>query len=138
MKVIIDATGLKIGRLAQYAAKRALKGDKIDIINIEQAVMTGSRDAIMKKYGDQYTRGIYTKGPFQPRMADRFARRIIRGMLPYRTPRGREAFENIMCFIGNPRNETGEKYEQAALSTTTIQKFMTLKEICQLLGGRHE
>lgn len=134
--MIIDATDLKVGRIATVAAKLALRGEKVDIINVEKAIITGRKDVIVKKYRDQYERGRYTKGPFQPRMADRFVRRIIRSMLPYKNPRGKEALQRVMCHIGNPLGKEGETIKEAHISNSTTMKFVTVKEVCQLLGGR--
>lgn len=138
MTLVIDAAGLKVGRFATIAAKTALRGDDVVIVNCEQAVLTGRREVIYKKYHDQYTRGRNTKGPFQQRMADRFVRRIIRSMLPYETPRGRDAFRRVKCFIGNPHDAKAESIEAAHISQTKTTRFVTVKELCQMLGGRNE
>ena len=48
--MIINADGLITGRLASYAAKQALLGEKVDIINSEKACITGSKPQILEKY----------------------------------------------------------------------------------------
>jgi len=44
--MIIDATNLILGRLGTYVAKKALLGNKIDIVNCENSVVTGNRKRI--------------------------------------------------------------------------------------------
>lgn len=134
--MIIDATDLKVGRLATVAAKKALKGEKVDVINAEKAVFTGSKQSVVSKYQGQYQRGRYTKGPYQPRMPDRFVRRIVRGMLPMDTARGREAFRRVMCYTGNPHNKEGETIREANIKNSPTLKVITVKEVCNQLGGR--
>jgi large subunit ribosomal protein L13 len=135
--MIIDATNLKVGRIATVASKAALTGEKVDIINCEKAVLTGSKEYLLSKYQARHDRGGPEWGPFQPRMPDRFVRRIIRGMLPYKTPRGRDAFRRVMCYIGNPQGLEGAQSIKAAdITLTETVKFLTVGELCGLLGGR--
>lgn len=46
--MIVDATGLVLGRLASVAAKSLLAGEEVKIVNAEKALITGSRDFIFK------------------------------------------------------------------------------------------
>jgi len=62
--MIIDAADLIVGRLATVAAKKALLGEKIDIVNAEKAVMTGNKDAIINKFKQRINRGAALVGPF--------------------------------------------------------------------------
>ncbi len=41
--MIINADNLIIGRIASFAAKKALLGEKVVIVNSEEAVMTGKK-----------------------------------------------------------------------------------------------
>ena len=99
--MIIDANNLILGRLGAYVAKKALLGEKIDIVNCESCVVTGKRDKIFWDYRNKLKRGIPSKGPFTYRMPHRFVKRAIRGMLPYKKERGRIAFKNIKCYGNN-------------------------------------
>ena len=94
---VIDATNLIVGRLATIVSKRALLGETIDIINCEKAVLTGDRDLLLRKYREKRDRGTPLKGPFLSFLPDRFVRRIIRGMLPYKQEKGSKAFKRVMC-----------------------------------------
>ena len=50
MSTVIDATDLILGRLSSIIAKKALLGEKIDIINSENAVITGKKEFILRNY----------------------------------------------------------------------------------------
>ncbi|MFT4250830.1 MAG: 50S ribosomal protein L13 [Candidatus Woesearchaeota archaeon] len=134
--MIIDATDLKLGRLATVAAKAALEGEEVTIINSEKAVITGNKDYIVRKYQARRERGGPHWGPFPPRMPDRFVRRTIRGMLPYKTPRGRDALKRVMCYIGNPHQLEAKSLDTAHISTSQTLRFMRVGAICELLGGK--
>ena len=40
---IIDGKGAILGRLASYAAKQALKGEEIVVLNCEEVIITGNK-----------------------------------------------------------------------------------------------
>lgn len=134
MKTIIDAKDLIVGRLSTQMAKRALQGEKIDIVNSEKAILTGRKESIIKKYKEKRDRGHPFKGPFYPTMPDRILRRTIRGMLPYKQEKGIKAFKNIMCYIGIPKPLGSEKLEtikNAHISKSKSMNFITLEELCR-------
>ena len=60
--MIIDATDLILGRLASFAAKKSLLGETIDIINCENAVVTGNKVLTFDEYKNKIKRGP-CKGP---------------------------------------------------------------------------
>ena len=134
--MIIDAKNLKVGRIATVAAKAALQGEEVVIVNCEQAVITGNKKYVLGKYQRIAEMGNPHWGPYQPRMADRFVRRIIRGMLPYKTPRGRDAFKRIMCYVGNPNKVDAQTITEADVTQSRTLRYVTVGEICSLLGGK--
>ncbi|HLC47171.1 MAG TPA: 50S ribosomal protein L13 [Candidatus Nanoarchaeia archaeon] len=136
--MIIDATDLIAGRIATVAAKRALMGEKVDIVNAEKAIISGSRDDVFAKFKRRRAFGAPLTGPYNPRMPDRLMRRIARGMLRHRVGRGREAYARIMCYIGVPlqfKDQKIETIEKAHKSSLPNTKYVTLKEICRFLGA---
>ena len=137
--MIIDAKNLILGRMASFAAKKALLGEKIDIINAEESVITGDRKWILAHQIQKRDRGIPLKGPYFQRNADRFVKRTIRGMLPYKKPKGRKAYDNIKCYVGVPENLKGkaaETIQSANIIKVPNVKFIKVKELCRLLGGK--
>ncbi len=135
--MIIDAKDLIIGRIATVAAKQALLGEQVHIVNAEKAIITGEPEEVVAKYMRQRNRGVPLQGPYQPRMPDRFVRRIIRGMLPWKTARGREAFKRVHCYIGVPKEFEGkaETIEEANRSKIPNKKFTSVGAVCKSLGA---
>lgn len=134
--MIVDATNLILGRMATVVAKKALLGEKIDIINCENTVISGNRDQILERYKHRRERGIPSKGPFFPRTPERLVKRTIRGMLPYKQSKGDLAFKRIKCHIGVPeemKNEKPQKIEKAEVEKLPNYKYITVKEVCRSL-----
>ena len=136
--MIIDATDTILGRLASYSAKKALAGEEIIIINAEKAIVSGRKTDILRRYKFKRDVGDSIKGPFNSRMPDRMVRRTIRGMLPRKTHRGKEAFKNIKVHIGTPKDITGkpERIEKHNKSALNNPKYITVAEISKWLGAR--
>ncbi len=132
--IVIDTRDCIVGRVASEVASRALSGDHIAVINAEQAVITGSEDDIMDVYRTRDSVGS-DKGPHYPKQPDRLLKRAIRGMLPYKEQRGRDALENVRVYIGNPFEEDGEILDDASLDRVSTIKFLTLGEISENLGA---
>ncbi|HLC98800.1 MAG TPA: 50S ribosomal protein L13 [Candidatus Nanoarchaeia archaeon] len=137
--MIIDATDAIVGRMATVAAKKALLGEKVDIVNCERAVVTGNRDQIMARFKQKKDFGAPLKGPYYSRMPDRMVRRVVRGMLPFKNDRGRKAFGRVMCYIGVPENLKSQKIEkikEADVSKMPSLKYVYIDEISRFLGAR--
>lgn len=102
---IIDGKNAVLGRLASYAAKEALKGEEIIIVNCEQIIITGNKKNIKKNFEIRRARvGSSQKGPKHPKTSEKIVKRVIRGMIPdHRKGRGREAFKKIKCYVGIPK-----------------------------------
>ena len=137
--MIIDANNLILGRMGTYIAKKALLGEKVDIINCENSVISGKRHEIIAHYRKLFKRGIPRKGPFYYKMPNMFVRRTIRGMLPYKKERGKEAYKNIKCYIGIPENLDNQKFE--TIKNANVEKLPHLKytkvsEICTSFGAK--
>jgi large subunit ribosomal protein L13 len=137
--MIIDATDLILGRLATYVAKKAMLGEKIDIVNSEKSVVSGKKESVYKNYIRKRERGIPLQGPYFPRMPNALVRRTIRGMIPYKTERGKKAFKSIKCYIGIPselKDKKAETLKQANVSKLPYIKHTTTGSICKLMRSK--
>lgn len=137
--MILDATDLIVGRFATVLAKRALLGEEIVVVNCEKAVISGSRTNVIGKYLNWTKRGIPLKGPYFPRRPDMMVRRMIRGMLPHKQPKGITAFKRVMCYIGVPENLKDKKFEtvrEAQVGKLPNLKYVTIGEISKQIGGK--
>lgn len=137
--VIIDARDCILGRVASQVAQSALDGERIAVVNAERAVITGRKEDVMETYRARDAVGS-DRGPYYPKRPDRLFKRAIRGMVPYKTRRGREAFENVRVYIGNPYADAEVADEPVVLEGTTLDrlsniKFISLGEISENLGA---
>ncbi|MBI2664826.1 50S ribosomal protein L13 [Candidatus Woesearchaeota archaeon] len=132
--MIINAEKLVLGRMAALAAKRALLGEDVSIVNSEKAVITGEKNLVIRQYLDRLDLGQPQKGPFIQRRPDLFVRRAVRGMLPRKNARGRDALSRVKCYIGVPPDmKNAETFRQAQLQRKTAS-YITVGELCMHLG----
>ncbi|MDP3765185.1 MAG: 50S ribosomal protein L13 [Nanoarchaeota archaeon] len=137
--MIIDAKDMILGRLSSYVAKQVLLGNKVDVINCEECVVSGREHAILGEYVRRLHRRAPTKGPFFYRKPDMFVKRAIRGMLPFKRARGIEAFKNIKCHIGVPENlksENALNLKNASAEKLHSADYLKVKDICKAVGGK--
>jgi large subunit ribosomal protein L13 len=139
MEVVIDATEAIAGRLAAYAAKQALLGMTVSVLNAEKAVVSGAIRTTIADAKRRKKMGVPRKGPYHSKLPDRYLRRIIRGMLPRHTIRGREAYGRVLCYIGVPTEFTGKdavRVPGAEASKLPNRKRVTIGQICREFGGK--
>jgi len=137
--LVIDATGSVVGRLSAYVAKQALLGKNVFVVNSEKAIISGDKRNILAKYLERKQKGRgWPKGPYWPKDAERLLRRIIRGMLPWKRTRGREAFKRVKCYKGIPLEFEGKAIQLEAKGLKKeFLNFITLGQLENLLkGGR--
>lgn len=138
--VLIDATDMILGRMAAFAAKQSLLGKEVIIINSEKAVISGRREDILARYKNKMSRGIPSKGPFFPRLPERFVKRIVRGMLPYKQEKGKSALKRVICHRGVPISIKDSKPIELPKNTKVDKlpnySYLTVQEICKVLGGK--
>ena len=137
---IYNGENMILGRLAAVVAKDALLGEDVVVINCEKIVISGRKsNTFARELQRRKRKGYPLKSQARSRLPDRFVRRGIRGMLPWKSARGREAFKKIMCYIGTPKNV--ELKEVITIPTASAAKLPTLKrttvgEVCTQLGGK--
>jgi len=135
--ILIDGTNQILGRVASYAAKQALFGETIRIVNCEKIIVTGRKKFLEQHYEERKERGHPYDGPFYPKLADRLVRRVIRGMLPYKQARGREAFKRVMCYRGVPlefKDIKITKIPGADASKLQTPNYLEIQHISTFLG----
>ncbi len=134
--LVVDARDCILGRVASQVAERALDGERVAVVNAERAVITGSENQLVEKYQGRREVGS-DRGPAYPRRPDRIFKRSVRGMVPHKRPRGREAIENVRVYVGNPYEEDveAEVLEGTSLDRLSNIKFVTLGEISEALGA---
>jgi large subunit ribosomal protein L13 len=134
-EVVVDARDCILGRVASQVAQRTLDGERVAVVNAERAVITGSEDDVMEVYRKRAEVGS-DKGPRYPKRPDRIFKRAIRGMVPYKETRGREAFENVRVYVGNPYDEDDAAVlEDTSLDRLSNIKFISLGDVSENLGA---
>jgi large subunit ribosomal protein L13 len=133
---VINADGLIIGRMASIIAKRLLKGEEIVIVNAEKAVVSGKRKSKLMEVKEFLEVGYPEKGPFHYRRPDRIVRRTVRGMLPFKQPKGKQAYKQLKVFIGIPDELKDQKME--TLAHARVEKlthpYFTIGELAREIG----
>ncbi len=134
---IIDAKGLILGRMASVVAKRLLKGERIIIVNASGAVISGNRHSIIRAAHEFLQIGHPGKGPLHPRRPDTIVKKTIRGMLPYKKPRGREALKRLRVYISVPDEFKGKSVERIpeAEVERLRGRYITISELAQSIRG---
>lgn len=133
--MIIDATNLRFGRAASQIAKKLINGEEIQIVNAEKFVIVGNPKQIVGRY--LVKRGLQHKGtpehsPKWSRVPHILVKRMVRGMLPIASSRGRDALKRLKVYTGNPDNVSGMKLEKADYDG--VSKHITILELCKMIG----
>ena len=138
MVTIIDGRNAVLGRLGSVVAQRIMDGEEIVVINAESIIVTGERDMIFADYKARVDRGDTTKrkGPFYPRRADLLFKRSVRGMIPWTSTSGREAYRRLHVFVGTPKQFADAETEKLEDAMKKISgKYTTLGAISKFLGS---
>lgn len=138
---IYNAQNLILGRLCSAVAKDILLGEEVAVVNCEKAILSGKKaNTLARERVKRKRKGYPLKSQTHSRLPDRFVRRCVRGMLPWKTARGREAYKRVMCYREIPASFLGK--ELLTLPKATVDKLPTLKyitvgDICtHLTGGK--
>ncbi len=137
MMVVIDADGAVVGRLSARVAKLLLASQQVEIINADKALMVGSLSVAREKYTSrrhQKNKRTPEDSPVWPRRPHMLLRRIIRGMLPHKSRRGRDAYHRLRVSSGGAEGAKSSKIAEA--SSEAKHGTFTLSELCETLGGR--
>ena len=144
--MILNAENQTLGRLLSLAAKKALNGEEVVIVNAEKAIISGKKEAVLQKNLKMLeikNKGNYRKGPFHFKRPDRYVKKAVRGMLPYNKPRGVDAYERIRVYIGMPEKELKENHNidlkkekpYELKHTKHPADYVTVEEVCRFIGG---
>lgn len=138
--IIVNADNQIVGRLSSVVAKMLLEGKKVAIVNAERAVISGNKKSILGEF--QAFRGVKSvvnpkNTPRHSARPDRLMRDTIRGMLPYRKPKGRQALKRLRVYVGKPEGVTGEPISVEGTGASRLtHKYVRLQEVSQRFGSR--
>ncbi len=141
MAHVIDAERQVLGRIASAAAKKALLGEDVVIVNADKAYVSGSMKAVFAQNLHKLTiknKGNFNKGPYHAKRPDLYVRRAVRGMLPWKRTRGREAYKRVRAYIGVPEvimKEMALTMPAKSEPPKKLRRKVTVAEICKFIGG---
>jgi large subunit ribosomal protein L13 len=137
--VYVDASNQIAGRLSSKVAKLIISGKRVVVVNAEKALISGSRTSVVTEWTKKLelssrVNPIY--GPIHPRRPDNILRRMVRGMVPRKKPKGALAMKRLRVYIGVPSEVTGSKmtkFEDTAASRP-IPVYVTMADLSKSLG----
>ncbi len=136
---LVNAEGLIVGRMCSKVAKRLLNGEEVIILNAEKAVFSGKKKSKVAEAHVFLEVGAPRRGPFHYRRPDRFLRKTVRGMVPFKQPKGKSAYKRLRVFMGVPL----EFKDQPMITFTEAQStnlrgpHFTLGEMAKEIGWRN-
>ena len=133
---LINAEGLILGRMASAVAKKLLNGERVIIVNAEKAVISGKKKSKIAEAKEFLEVGSPMRGPFHYRQPDRILRKTVRGMLPFKQPKGKNALKKLNVFISIPEDLKDQQMitlEDAQAAKLTGPHF-TLAELAKEIG----
>jgi large subunit ribosomal protein L13 len=137
--VYVDASNQIAGRLSSKVAKLLISGKRVVVVNAEKSLISGSRTSVINQWKERLelssrVNPIY--GPIHPRRPDNILRRMVRGMVPRKKPKGALAMKRLRVYIGVP---TGmdvlklAKFDDAA-ATRPVPVYVTMGDLSKSLG----
>ena len=142
--MIVDGKDLVLGRLASFAAKRLLEGEKVTILNAEHVVVSGRSDSTVELYRAWLgTRNVANprRGPIHLKRPEDLVRRSVRGMLPFSRARGIEAYRGLRVYVGVPEEFSGKEtvpVPGAGLQGLGTRRYIRVGDLSKQLGGSYK
>lgn len=139
--IYVDGKGQVLGRLASLVAKKLLEGRRVVVVNAEKIVLKGSWSAIEKEWQERFEiKSVINPFRHSPKRyvrPDMYFRRVVRGMLPWRKAKGREALRRLRVYIGVPRELENVKFVQFEEAQSGSDKqYVTLSRIAMRFGWK--
>ncbi len=138
---VIDGSDRVLGRIGSYVAKELLNGRSVVVVNAERISVSGRKSVVYAKYkrlAELKDKANPEHSPYWSRRPDLLVKRVIRGMLPYKKPRGKDAYKRLRVYVGLP-----EEFKAVALTkveskrpSEVYQSVMTMGELARSLGYR--
>ena len=140
--IIYNGENMILGRLAARVAKDALLGEEVKVINCEKVVVSGAKPVTFERAKQKRGRyGHPHRSQTHSRLPAKWVRRSIRGMLPWKQARGKEAYKLIMCYFGSPAEFAGKELitlNDSSMNKLPNLKYVTIGEVCRHVGGKVE
>ena len=133
---LVNAEGSIVGRMCSKVAKMLINGEEVVIVNAEKAVFSGKKKSKVAEAKEFLEVGAPERGPFHYRRPDRYLRKTVRGMLPFKQPKGKSAYKRLKVFMGIPKEFKEQSmitFEEASSAHLKGPHF-TLAELAHEIG----
>ncbi len=133
--IVIDGTDVIFGRMATQVAKKALEGEEIHVINAEKLILNGRPSVIIHKFHERRrakNKADPEKSPKWSKVPHMLIKRMIRGMIPWKTAKGKLAYRRIMVYTGNPKELKASEFKTK--KHDGISPHITVHRLCKMMG----
>ena len=103
--IVIDGRGHLLGRLSAVIAKVLLEGNKVVVVRCEQLNISGNFFRNKLKFMSFLRKRCNVnpaRGPFHFRAPSKILWKTVRGMIPHKTERGKDALRRLRTYDGCP------------------------------------
>ena len=133
---VVNGEGLILGRMCSKIAKRLLNGEQIVIVNAEKITVSGKKKSKIAEAKEFLEVGAPERGPFHSRRPDRIVRKTVRGMVPWKQPKGKTAYKRLKVYMGVPAEfkDSAMETDKYALASKLKGPHFTLGELAVQIG----
>jgi large subunit ribosomal protein L13 len=133
---VVNGEGLILGRMCSTVAKRLLNGEQIIIVNAEKIIISGKKKSKIAEAHKFLEVGAPERGPFHSRRPDRIVSKTVRGMVPWKQPKGKVAYKRLRVYLGVPAELKDQPMEtdKYALASKLTGPHFTLGELAIQIG----
>merc|ERR1711887_270071 len=138
--LLLDGRGHLLGRLAAIVAKQVLLGHKVVVVRCEGINISGNFYRNKLKYLSFLRKRHNTnpsRGPYHFRCPSKIFWRTVRGMLPHKLHRGKEALDRMKVFEGVPAPYDKQK-RLVVPSCLKVLRLKQRRKFCVLGRLSHE
>lgn len=132
--LVIDGRGHLLGRLAAIVAKTILQGQRVTVVRCEAINISGSFYRNKLKYLEFLRKACAinkNRGAFHFRAPSKIFWRTVRGMVPHKTKRGKEALKTLKSYEGVP--PPYDKMKRVVVpSALRVLKLKPRRTFCEL------
>ncbi|KAI9229777.1 MAG: 60S ribosomal protein L16 [Piptocephalis tieghemiana] len=144
--VVIDGKGHLMGRLASTIAKQVLNGQRVVVVRCEEINISGTFFRNKIRYQNYLHKRCLVRpshGPIHFRAPSRMLHRVVRGMIPHKTARGKAALDRLKLFEGIPApyDQMKRMVVPQALRVLRLRpgrKYCTVKRLASEVGWKYE
>jgi len=138
--LVVDGNNLILGRAATRIAKELLKGEEVVLLNCEKLRISGKGNVTFEKYVARrraHAKANPEHSAHWQRVPHLLVRRIIRGMLPWSSARGRRAFKRLRVHEGARDEELLKKAVRwEEFDGSGLIHSITVQQLCEKFGYR--